>query len=114
MDDWRNEYAALLSTHDVDAIRANVEKAMTLKAANMPKTLYHFCRFDDYGHALGNLRSNQLWLAASDSFNDPYDCYPRLDMDTLMRSFPIAKAVAGQSAPEGVQRRELPTSLQTG
>lgn len=66
---WIDELMDMISRRELsnDAIRS----AQELKHSNFPGSLYKYRRVNDY--SLRNLSDGSLYLAAANTFNDPYD-----------------------------------------
>jgi hypothetical protein len=49
-----------------------LEDAIALKQKHLPSRIYKYRKIDAF--SLENLRTNHVWMASPDAFNDPYDC----------------------------------------
>jgi hypothetical protein len=60
-------------------------RAIALKRQYLPKAIYKY-RSDNI-NARENLRSNTIWLASPESYNDPYDCLLRFSGPSMTSAF---------------------------
>ena len=49
-----------------------LEEAIALKQAHLPKRIYKYRRDSKYSRE--NLKTDTVWMASPDAYNDPYDC----------------------------------------
>lgn len=49
-----------------------LEEAIALKQPQLPKRIYKYCRDSTYSRE--NLKTDTVWMASPDTYNDPYDC----------------------------------------
>lgn len=80
---WKEEYLKILSGSTNDT--ANIEKAMSIKMANLPPSLYRYRSFDPDGRSLDSLRSGLTWLSSPLAFNDPFDSGFSISTDRLVK-----------------------------
>ena len=85
---WAQEYVQLLLSHRQE----DWDKALALKLSKMPAHLFRYR--PPTPENLQNLRDGTIWLAAPETFNDPFDSSLALDpaqpFSTLLR-----KSIAG-------------------
>ena len=68
---WINDFLALYANPLL--AHADIAAAMSLKRANLPRSLYRYRAFDEKGYALKTLSEDSVWLTQPDQYNDPYD-----------------------------------------
>ena len=75
---WQSEFYSLLGSDVPD----DVDKAYTLKEANLPPTVFKFRAADP--RALENLKDGLVWLSSAARFNDPYDSSLSIDLESRL------------------------------
>ncbi len=80
---WTDEFLEYLKQ---STIKESVfAEAIAFKQKHLPKRVYKYrC---DNSYALENLKSNTIWLASPDSYNDPYDCLLRFSGASMTSAF---------------------------
>ena len=63
-------------------ISGDLENALSIKAKNLPKSIFKFRAVDEY--SIVNFETNSLWVSSADQFNDPYDCFYTLSFNELV------------------------------
>jgi hypothetical protein len=66
---WEEQFLRYLKGSTT--LESHMEEAIALKRQHLPKTIYKYP--SDNINARENLRSNTIWLASPESYNDPYD-----------------------------------------
>ncbi len=82
---WKKNFINLLfpaNPHEMD-----INKAMVLKDANIPKSLFKYKNFDEKGYSIKILEEDEIWLSTPEKFNDPYDCTFNYAADELGNYF---------------------------
>ena len=64
-------------------LRQELEQGLTLKAFHFPSTLFKYRSLNDY--TLESIEYKSLWLASTNSLNDPFECLLLLDNDECLR-----------------------------
>jgi hypothetical protein len=67
---WIKDFVNRLESSTLDHPR--LDEAIALKQAHLPKLIYKYRR--DSGDSRENLKTDTVWMASPDSYNDPYDC----------------------------------------
>lgn len=80
--DWMDEFVGCLDV--VDNQELQIEQAFTVKNAHLPTSIFKFRAVND--DALRNLADGTVWLAAPDSYNDPFDCVASLSAMDVYRA----------------------------
>lgn len=94
---WVDDFVACLDVVDAGDLR--IEEAFAIKAANLPASVFKFRAVTP--EALQNLADGTVWLAAPDSYNDPFDSVVNLSGSELYRS---DRTLMAPGAVEGVDK----------
>lgn len=80
--DWVNQMVECLSMKEANP--EMVQKALDLKYANRPKSIFKYRAMDDQDYALKNLESDRVWVSSPTAYNDPYDSGLSISTEILM------------------------------
>ena len=80
---WTEEFLECLKQSTLEESR--FAEAITFKQQHLPKRIYKYRSHNSY--ARENLKSNTIWLASPDSYNDPYDCLLRFSGPAMTAAF---------------------------
>jgi hypothetical protein len=80
---WTEEFLELLKQSTLEESR--FADAIAFKQEHLPKRIYKYR--SDNSYARENLKSNNIWLASPDSYNDPYDCLLRFSGPAMTAAF---------------------------
>ena len=78
---WKDDFFRYLAESTTE--RSYVEEALALKDLHLPTRIYKYRCDTDYSR--DNLKTDTVWMASPESYNDPYDCALLLPPDTLLR-----------------------------
>jgi|SRR6267378_2805041 len=113
---WTDEFLQYLKQSTVG--ESHFEEAIAFKKRHLPKRIYKYRGNTPY--TVENLRSNTIWLASPDSYNDPYDCFLRFSESSMVSAFErglIDPFVTGYrldiAADKINEAKQSPTPLQT-
>ncbi len=80
---WKDDFFQFL--RDSTLQNPQIDRAMALKHENLPKRIYKYRT--DNEHSRESLKSDTIWLASPDSYNDPYDCFLRFSSPAMTAAF---------------------------
>ncbi|EKE02984.1 MAG: hypothetical protein ACD_20C00297G0001 [uncultured bacterium] len=76
MDEWIKKYFEMLENIDVDdelsGNNLKLREANLFKDKHLPSSIFKYRSFNKNNH-IENLKSDTIWLADPNTFNDPYD-----------------------------------------
>jgi hypothetical protein len=67
---WIKDFVDCLESATLEQPR--LEEAIALKQVHLPKRIYKYRRDSKYSRE--NLKTDTVWIASPDAYNDPYDC----------------------------------------
>lgn len=67
---WAKDFVDCLESSTLNHPR--LDEAIALKQLHLPKRIYKYRRDSNYSRQ--NLKTDTVWMASPDSYNDPYDC----------------------------------------
>jgi len=67
---WTEDFFELLRESTLN--ESHFADAITFKQQHLPKRIFKYRPDNEY--ARENLKSDTIWLASPDAYNDPYDC----------------------------------------
>src|SRR5271169_1124811 len=79
--DWQENMQKILEASTLGQSR--FEEAIALKQQHLPKQIYKYRR--DCRESRDCLKTDSVWMASPDSYNDPYDCSIMLPSEQLKR-----------------------------
>jgi hypothetical protein len=71
MSEWETQFFKCLIESMIK--NSTVEQAIALKQPHLPKHVYKYRQNDEY--SWDNIKTNSVWVASPESYNDPYDCW---------------------------------------
>ena len=80
---WTEEFFEYLKQSTLEESR--FADAIAFKRQHLPKRIYKYRNNNEYSR--GNLKSDTIWLASPDSYNDPYDCLLRFTASSMTSAF---------------------------
>jgi len=87
---------------------SRIDEALALKQQHLPKRIYKYRR--DSTNSRDNLKTDTVWLASPESYNDPYDCAFSLSDDrvvaAIMRRF-VDTFVTGYKLQDVVSSEQI-------
>jgi Protein of unknown function (DUF2971) len=89
-DSWKIRYIQLLESEIGSG--ACEREAFGLRAANAPRSLYRYRKFNE--HTVQELRERYFWISPPDDFNDPFDSALLIQHDLILAE--MAKKSVGQ------------------
>ncbi len=78
---WQEELKRILEASTLG--RSRFEEAIVFKQQHLPKRIYKYRK--DCPESLDCLKTDSVWMASPDSYNDPYDCSIMLPSEQLKR-----------------------------
>ncbi len=113
---WTEEFFELLTASTLN--ESHFAEAIAFKEQHLPKRIYKYRSDNEY--ARNNLKSDTIWLASPDSYNDPYDCLLRFSAPSMASAFekglidPFVTGLELQISMEKVKEaKESATPLET-
>src|SRR5882672_9177736 len=76
---WTQDFVKCLE--DSTSTHSFVDEANAIKEKHLPVRLYKY-RYDN-DPSRDNLRTDSVWMASPESYNDPYDSWLNLSVDML-------------------------------
>jgi hypothetical protein len=80
-DEWKRKFVEMLEGSTLGQSR--VDDAIALKEQHLPRRIYKYRR--DCAESRDCLRTDSVWMASPNSYNDPYDCSIMLPSTPLKR-----------------------------
>jgi Protein of unknown function (DUF2971) len=80
---WTEEFFEHLKQSTLEESR--FANAIAFKRPHLPKRIYKYRNDNLYSRE--NLKSNTIWLASPESYNDPYDCLLRFSSSNMTLAF---------------------------
>jgi hypothetical protein len=77
---WTKDFVSCLEESTAGYPR--VDEAIAIKEQHLPKRIYKYRCDTDY--ARDCLKTDTVWMASPESYNDPYDCSLTFPLDTLL------------------------------
>jgi hypothetical protein len=77
---WTKDFVSCLE--ESTAGHPRVDEAIAIKEQHLPKRVYKYRCDTDYSR--DGLKTNTVWMASPESYNDPYDCSLTFPLDTLL------------------------------
>jgi hypothetical protein len=77
---WHAEFVQYLEESTVE--KPLVDEANALRQRNLPAKIYKYR--GDTIHSRENLRTDTIWMASPETYNDPYDSWLTFPLDTLL------------------------------
>jgi len=112
----RKEFAELLygtiihSTNSKETAFEKLSKIRSWLLANTPKRLFRFRRCSEY--SIEALKEDQIWGTSIWEFNDPYECVPCYNFETLWKK--IAQSLESQNfflLINGLKEGKIPSEI---
>jgi len=82
-DMWKETFLELLKRSTLE--ESHFAETIALKQQYLPKRIYKYR--SDNSYARENFKSNAIWLASPDAYNDPYDCLLRFSESNMTSAF---------------------------
>jgi hypothetical protein len=80
---WTEDFFELLRESTLN--ESHFADAIAFKEQHLPKRIYKYRADTEY--ARENLKSDTIWLASPDAYNDPYDCLLRFSAPNMTSAF---------------------------
>ena len=99
--DWRQEFREILEGSTLAFPRA--EEAIAFKRQHLPKRIYKYRK--DCPESRDCFETGTIWMAAPDSYNDPYDC------SIMLPSAPLKRLLESRLVKQIVKAHNLENHL---
>jgi hypothetical protein len=110
---WPEDFVACLEESTTGQPR--VDEAIAIKDQHLPKRIYKYRCDTDYSR--NGLKTNTIWMASPESYNDPYDGWMTFPCDTLpalleaslVDRFIVATKTEGLISPQQIENAKKST-----